>query len=133
MENEINGKYVVITSKFNCQDFPLNEKAIFVSYEDLAKIDRINGTKCFDLENNRVVDYDNTEHLKTQHLEELRMLREPLLIAFDKYKLNVFYGIELENEKQVNEILYWYKQIKELNEDYITDKELIPKRIKYYL
>ena len=95
MENEINGKYVVITSKFNCQSFPLNDKAIFVSQEDL---DQIGKTKCFDLENNRVVDYDNTEDKKLERLQELRALREPLLIAFDKYKSNVNYGIEFESE-----------------------------------
>ena len=77
MGNE-KGKLIVILSKFNCQDFPLNEKAIFVSYEDLDKINRINGTKCFDLENNCVIDYDNTEELKREKLQELRAKRQPL-------------------------------------------------------
>ena len=44
MENEIleqpqiEGKWVVITTKFNCQSYPLNDKAIFVSDEDLEAI-----------------------------------------------------------------------------------------------
>lgn len=131
MENEINGKYVVITTKFNCQSYPLNDKAIFVSYEDLEAID--NGTKCFDLENNCVVDYDNTEDLKRQHLEELRAMREPLLKAFDIYKSSVAYGVEFENEEQRNIIIKWYNEIKNLNENYIIKDENIPEKIKYYL
>lgn len=128
-------KRVIILNKFNSQiDLTGNDpRAIFVSQEDLEQIDPINGNKCFDIEKNCVIDYDNTQNKELERLQELRALREPLLLAFDKYKLNVFYGIEFEDEKQVDEILYWYKQIKELNENYITDKELIPKRIKYYL
>lgn len=156
MENEIleNGKYVVITSKFNCQEFPLgtyetytttNEDGIeeshkefvpfphliFVSYEDLKAIE--DGTKCFDLENNCVIDYDNTEDKKLERLQELRALREPLLIAFDKYKSNVNYGVEIETLEQRNIIIKWYNEIKNLNENYIIKDENIPKRIKYYL
>lgn len=87
MENEIleqpqvEGKWVVITSKFNCQSYPLNDKAIFVSDEDLEAIS--NGTKCFDLENNCVVDYDNTIDLKKQaNLERISELKA-LLSATD--------------------------------------------------
>lgn len=133
MENLENGKYVVITSKFNCQDYPLNEKAIFVSYEDLEQIDPIDGTKCFDLENNCVIDYDNTEYLKKQHLEELRAKRVPLLKAFDVYKSSVAYGTEIETEEQRNIIIKWYNEVKNLNEKYIIKDENIPNRIKYYL
>lgn len=131
MKNEINGKYVVITSKFNCQDFPLNDKEIFVTYEDLEAID--NGTKCFDIENNCVIDYDNTEDEKLKRLNELRALREPLLLAFDKYKSNINYGIEIEPLEQREKIIKWYNEIKNLNENYIIKEENIPDEIKYYL
>lgn len=130
MENENleNGKYVVITSKFNCQSFPLNDKAIFVTYEDLEAID--NKTKCFDLENNCVIDYDNTQDLEIAKLEELRAKREPLLIAFDKYKSNVNYGVEFESEEEREQIIAWYRLLLELNEFAF---EIVPERVKYYL
>ena len=133
MENEIleqpqvEGKYVVITSKFNCQSFPLNEKAIFVSQEDL---DQIGITKCFDLENNRVVDYDNTIDKIIEHKNELRSMRTPLLKAFDVYKSNVAYGVEFENEEQREEIINWYNSLLQLDESAF---ENVPERVRYYL
>lgn len=130
MENENleNGKHVVIIGKFNCQSYPLNDKAIFVSEEDLEAI--ANKTKCFDLENKCVVDYDNTEDLKIAKINELRAKREPLLTAFDKYKSNVVYGVEFESEEQRQKIIAWYRLLLELNEKAF---EKIPERIKYYL
>jgi len=69
------GKKVVIFGKFNCQSFPLNDNAIFVSYEDLEQIGK---TKCFDVENNCVIDYDNTEDVETEsrqsRINELKQL-----------------------------------------------------------
>ena len=64
--NETNGKYVVILSKFNSRSFPLNEKAIWVSNEDLEQIEK---TKCFDVENNCVIDYDNSEQERVETLK----------------------------------------------------------------
>lgn len=64
---------VKILSKFNCQSFPLDETAIEVPQEVL---DQIGITKCFDVENNMVVDYDNSEDLRIAKLEELRQRRE---------------------------------------------------------
>lgn len=127
VENNMLGKYVVITSKFNCQSFPLNDKAIFVSQEDL---DQIGITKCFDLESNCVVDYDNTEDLKKQKLDELRAKRVPLLKAFDIYKSSVAYGVEFENEEQREEIVKWYGDLLHLEESAFN---VIPERIRYYL
>lgn len=135
MENEIieqpqiEGKYVVITTKFNCQSYPLNDKAIFISNEDL---EQIGITKCFDLENNCVVDYDNTEDLKKQKLEELRAKRVPLLKAFDVYKSSVAYGTEIETEEQRVKMMTWYNLLLALDEDAMKE-ENIPERVKYYL
>ena len=67
MNNENKGKYIIINTKFNCQSFPLNDNAIWVSDEDLAQI---GVTKCFDVENNCVIDYDNTKDLKIEKYQE---------------------------------------------------------------
>lgn len=64
---------VKILSKFNCQSFPIDETAIEVPQEIL---DQIGITKCFDVENNRVIDYDNSEDLLNAKIEELRARRE---------------------------------------------------------
>lgn len=131
MENENleNGKYVVITSKFNCQSFPLNDKAIFISQEDLEQIGQ---TKCFDVENNCVVDYDNTIDKIIEHKNELRAMRVPLLKAFDVYKSSVAYGTEIETEEQRVKMMTWYNLILALDEDAMKEKN-IPERVKYYL
>lgn len=123
-----NYKTIQITSKFNCQSFPLDKaKAIMVKIEDL---DQIGKTKCFDVENNCVVEYDNAEDLEKQRIEELRAKREPLLIAFDKYKSNVNYGIKKEAEGERERILEWYYRLLELNETAIYE---VPSEIEYYL
>ena len=129
MENEIKGNDVVTTNKVYCQSSPLNDKAIFVSEEDLEQLGQ---TKCFDVENNCVVDYDNTEDLKKQHLEELRAKRVPLLKAFDVYKSSVAYGTEIETEDQRVKMMTWYNLLLALDEDAMKE-ENIPERVKYYL
>ena len=127
MEKEIQIYKVRITDKIT---YVLDENGIEVTEEDLNQIGL---TKCFDLENNCVVDYDNTEDLERERKQELRRLREPLLVAFDKYKSNVNYGVEFETEEQRQKIIKWYNEIKNLNESYIIKDENIPDRIKYYL
>lgn len=133
MINELkeNEMLIVPLDKFSYQLMPLNENAIVITLEEFEGIK--NRTKRFDLENKCVVDYDNTEDLERERIEELRAKREPLLIAFDKYKSNVNYGIEIEDDKQRKEIVNWYIEIKNLNEKYITNDKNIPDRIKYYL
>lgn len=64
---------VKILNKFNCQSFPIDETAIEVPQEML---DLIGVKYCFDVENNRVINYDNSEDLRLQKLEELRQRRE---------------------------------------------------------
>ena len=118
-------KYKVkILNKF---DYILDENGIEVTEEDLNKIGQ---TKCFDLENNCIVDYDNTEKLKIQHLDQLRAKRVPLLKAFDVYKSSVAYGVEFENEEQRDEIISWYTKLLHLEESAFN---VIPERIRYYL
>lgn len=68
-------KLVKILSKFNCQAYPLDDTAIEVTLEDLEKI---GVTKCFDVENNSVIDYDNSadvaEKQKHERIAELKQL-----------------------------------------------------------
>lgn len=135
MENEIiNGRLVQIDDELHCrfvEYVPSEEldetKQIYITDEDRLAIGL---TKRFDLETLTVIDYDNTEDLKKQHLEELRVKRQPLLIAFDKYKSNVVYGVEFESEEQRQQIIAWYRLLLELNEFAF---ENVPERIKYYL
>ena len=116
---------VKILNKFNSQAYPLDETAIEVEQEVL---DQIGITKCFDVENNRVIDYDNSEDLRIQKIEELRQKREPLLQAFDIYKSNVSYGIETDNNRE--EIVVWYKAILDLEESAIDNP---PIEIRRYM
>ena len=135
MENEIiNGRLVQIRDKLHCDfvEYVAQEnldpsKQIYITDEDRLAIGI---TKCFDLENNCVIDYDNTIDKIIEHKNELRAMREPLLIAFDKYKSNVNYGVEFEGEEQREEIVKWYNAIKDLDEDAINN---VPEKIKYYL
>lgn len=54
---------VLIISKFNCQSFPLNDNAIEVSEDDLKQIGI---SKCFDVENNCIIDYDNSKEVEEE-------------------------------------------------------------------
>ena len=141
MENEINGKYVVITSKLNCQSFPLNDKAIFVSYEDLEAIEK--GTKCFDLETMSVVDYDNTIDKIVEQKNDLRTRRKLIcfpiinrgelwynnLTKVQKEELSTWYiewldVTETMEEPEVPEFLY-----EELEKFYLVKEEPVIKSI----
>lgn len=59
-----------------------------------------------------------------------RAIRINILRAFDVYKINVQYGIDLENEQEHNDILLWYDGILNLNEEFIIN---IPNSIIKYL
>lgn len=129
-----NKRFVQIINKFTCSfieyvpdDLLDKTKQIEISDEDRLALGR---TKCFDVENNCVIDYDNSEDLKKQKLDELRTKRKPLLQAFDCYKTNVNYGIENETEEQKLLILEWYNAILNLNEQAISN---VPEKIQYYM
>lgn len=70
------------------------------------------------------------EELESIKKDNLRAKREPILVAFDKYKTNVIYGIEEENTEEKIAVLEWYKKALNLDEDAI---ENVPDKIKYYL
>lgn len=66
------------------------------------------------------------------YILELRNYRSILLLAFDKYKSNVNYGITVEDEETKNIIITWYHDLLNLVESAFEDSN-IPSQIKYYL
>lgn len=110
---------VKIIDKFNCINYPLDKTAIEVSEQDLLQIGK---TKCFDIENQCVIDYDNSEDIK----KELREKRKPLLDAFDKWEKAVLRN----REKDDIIVMQWFNDLLDLKE---TAFEEIPERIGYYI
>lgn len=80
--------------------------------------------------NKEAFDLDMVERKKQAKIENLRASREPLLIAFDKYKSNVYYGIESETLAERENIMAWYKAVLDLDE---TALQNAPVKIKYYV
>ena len=63
----------------------------------------------------------------------LRSKRERMLIAFDKYKSSVNYGIITETTEERQAIIEWYNKLLNLDEATIENVDLVPNKIKYYL
>lgn len=105
MEEEIKLERVVISSKFNAYaDLKGdNPKAIFISQEDLEQIGL---TKCFDLENNCVVDYDNTIDKIIERKNELRARRQSICFPIIN-RGQLWYNTLTESQKK--ELNIWYK------------------------
>ncbi len=126
-------------SKNGYQTFPITDKdnnplsgVIEISESDFQKLE--SGLGCFNQELTKVVDYYQTdeEQIKDEELRinNLRTKRSVILEAFDKYKINVYYGITIETTELKEQILEWYQQLLDLNEEAFNN---IPKAIKYYL
>ena len=80
-------------------------------------------------------EYDNffkVEETEEQKHNKLRTERTKLLIAFDKYKTNVNYGIVVEDDETRARIVSWYSDLLNLVES-AFEEENIPSEIKYYL
>lgn len=75
------------------------------------------------------VEYNESE-LAEIVVNKLRMKREPLLLAFDKYRSAVAYGILSETDASHEDIMTWYKAILKLDTNAL---ENVPERINYYL
>lgn len=116
--------------EYTPEEYLDENKQIYISDEDRLAIGR---TKCFDLETLEIIDYNNSEEELKEYQEYLRGLRRPLLEAFDIYRSHVNYGTITEKDGRKDIIINWYKQILDLNEDYITKEENIPYEILYYL
>lgn len=92
--------YVTPISKFNCQSFPIIEnKKILINDEILQQLGI---TKCFDLEHMCVVDYDNTEDLKRQivqeRITEIKMWFEEYDNQVKQYQRCVRLGIDFDKD-----------------------------------
>ena len=83
MENKkILTKRIKIISKFNAQSFPLDDTAIDITLEDL---EQIGITKCFDVENNCVIDYDNTKDVRIKEIND-RIFKLKQLLSDSDYR-----------------------------------------------
>ena len=79
----------------------------------------------------RLIGVDDTAALPAGKKEDaLRTLREPLLAAFDIYKVNVQYGILTETEEEHDSVTAWYKALCDLDETAIRE---VPAKIKKYV
>ena len=94
---------IKIMSKFNAQYFPLDDTAIEVDRETLQQIGI---TKCFDVENNCVIDYDNTEDLRKEQLQRIRSRRESE--CFSIINRGELWYKHL-TEEQIEELDTWYQ------------------------
>lgn len=60
----------------------------------------------------------------------IRQLRKPLLEAFDIYKSNINYGVEVETEFEKAEIMAWYQDLLDKKESALL---VVPPKIQRYL
>lgn len=80
--------------------------------------------------NGKIVELGYTEATIGRKKEYLRSSRPRLLMAFDKYKSNINYGVINETLEERNAIIEWYNGLLELEEESFVN---IPEKIKYYL
>lgn len=81
---------------------------------------------CYRLEDKTLV-YDSEKEIEYRK-SELRSIRSDILNGFDIYKINVYYGIEQDNNRE--QILIWYQDLLDLKENAF---ENIPEQVKKYM
>lgn len=65
-----------------------------------------------------------------ERLNLFRTVRKDLLKAFDIYKSNLSFGIEIQSELEITEVKNWYKKLLDLeSEAFFT----VPCQVKKYL
>lgn len=83
------------------------------------------------LSKHKINNSDIDDLINTQEINSIiRQLRKPLLEAFDIYKTNIAYGIEVETDEEKEHILAWYNNLLDKNVDALRN---IPNRILRYL
>ena len=93
---------IKITGKFDYQTFPKTEDMVLV---DENVLQDIGITKCFDVENNCVIDYDNSQELLKKELDDLRQQRETECFSIiNRGKL----WYDNLTEEQLSELRIWY-------------------------
>lgn len=68
--------------------------------------------------------------LEEKAKDKMRFLRKSILVAYDRYKTNVIYGIEKESVEDRQYMLDWYHMILNLN---IEAFNKVPDKVKYYM
>lgn len=94
---------IKILSKFSYQSFPETDDMIEVDDELLKQIGK---TKCFDVEKQKVVDYDNSAKVKERLISKLRNQRERECFPIIN-RGALWY--ETLTEIQKEELKVWYK------------------------
>ena len=108
---------IKITGKFDYQTFPITEDMISISEKDLSEIGI---TKCFDVENRCVIDYDNSQELLKKELDDLRQQRETECFSIiNRGKL----WYDNLTEEQLIELQTWYKSWLD-----VTETKIIPEK-----
>lgn len=112
---------------------PKKENSYTFEYENKKDIpyDITNGYHT--IVNGRIVklDYLTIEQVQKNNESKefsLRIEREPLLLAFDKWEKAVIRGRELDDSL----IMEWFEDIKKLKESAFEENN-IPERVKYYM
>ena len=83
------------------------------------------------LSKHKINNSDIDDLISTQEISSIiRQLRKPLLEAFDIYKTNIAYGIEVETDEEKEHILAWYNNLLDKNVDALRN---IPNKILRYL
>lgn len=83
------------------------------------------------LSKHKINNSDIDDLINTQEINSIiRQLRKPLLEAFDIYKTNVAYGIEVETDEEKGHILTWYNNLLDKNVEALRN---IPNKILRYL
>ena len=125
---------VVILGKFISQSFPLTDNAVEIDDEILKQIGK---TKCFDVENNCVIDYDCSTDLKLDELNSsINTLKESLqstdYVAVKISEAQLIYQVTQDDTKLL-ELYEEYKDVinqRELWREEIREKELELKQLK---
>lgn len=75
-----------------------------------------------------------SEYLKRK-TDLFREYRRQTFKAFDIYKSNVQYGLEIETEEERNEMIAWYHSMKNFTNQIntINNYPPLPDKLKYYI
>lgn len=75
------------------------------------------------------------EEYRVKKLAAFKNYRSLVFKAYDIYKTNVVYGLEIETEQEKQELISWYNEMRDYPNKIETVKEFpqIPDKIRYYM